>query len=480
MFRKTAAAAFAACALLFLSAPASALTVEQTQVNMPEIDVFLYEDGTSISDLSVRDITATLDGERLTAVSIKQSSQPILYVYMLDISGSIPAAHFAAAKDALLATCRNMGESDRLILLTFGNEVKVLLEGGESYDDVRTVLDSLQAKDQNTKFYDAMNKLIEIAYPVENMRRIAVVISDGIDDTDAGMTQEDLEALLTRCGISVSALCIDTSSEEHVERFRGFMHLTGGELYLFGPQTATAVLEDLVGRLDDGWHLTLSADSNVADGSTRTLSIDFGGQTRVETEVSLDKGTADTTPPEVLWAEYDRAAGRVTVAFNEAVRNADVLSHYELRANGGKAVPLSSVAYSDTDGWRAVLTPGEALRDNEVYTLTIAGLTDASQEANPLSATRKLYPSGGAGTASPAPTEAHAAQGDLLPILMLAAAAVLVVALLVLILFLVRRRNLPELPSKTKQAKKEPKKEPDVPREKQTAKFVFTKGTKKE
>ncbi|HPE16330.1 MAG TPA: VWA domain-containing protein, partial [Oscillospiraceae bacterium] len=420
------------------------------------------------------------DGERLTVVSLKPSSQPILYVYMLDISGSIPAAHFAAAKEAILTTCRNMGENDRLILLTFGNEVNVLLQGGESYDTVRSVLDPLEAKDRNTKFYDAMDKLIEIAYPVEDMRRIAVVISDGIDDTDAGMTQEELEALLTRCGISVNALCIDTSSEENVERFRGFMHLTGGELYLFGPDDAAEVLEEMVDRLDDGWHLVLAAEDNVADGSTRTLSIDFGGETQVATEVSLDKSTADTTPPEVLWAEYDRSAGRITIAFSEAVREADVLSHYTLRADGGKDVPLSSVSYSDTDGWRAVLTPGEALSDSSVYTLSISGLTDASQEKNPLSVTRKLYPAGTAQSASPVPAETPDADSDLFPMILLGAAVVLVVALVGLIVFLIRQKNRPAAPAKPEKAKKEAKKDPSVPREKQTARFMFTKGEKKD
>jgi hypothetical protein len=79
-----------------------------------------------------------------------------------------------------------------------------------------------------------MDALIELVLQTEDMRRVAVVISDGIDDTDAGMTQEELEDKLVRTGVSVSAMCIDTASEANTESFGDFIRLSGGELYVFG------------------------------------------------------------------------------------------------------------------------------------------------------------------------------------------------------------------------------------------------------
>jgi hypothetical protein len=51
---------------------------------------------------------------------------------MLDVSASIPAAHFSAAKAAVLDAWSRLRAQDSLALLTFGNDVTLLLEGGES------------------------------------------------------------------------------------------------------------------------------------------------------------------------------------------------------------------------------------------------------------------------------------------------------------------------------------------------------------
>lgn len=119
---------------------------------------------------------------------------------MLDVSSSMPSAHFRAAKQAVLDVYTGLSSRDKLAVITFGNDVALLLDGGESTDEVRAALESLAARDDSTMFNDAIGVLVDTATAVDEMRRVAVVISDGLDDTDAGISQGELELLLQHSG----------------------------------------------------------------------------------------------------------------------------------------------------------------------------------------------------------------------------------------------------------------------------------------
>lgn len=90
------------------------------------------------------------------------------------------------------------------------------------------MLKALGDRDSYTQFYGAMKVLVDTAAAVEDMRRIAVVVSDGVSTSDADMSQEALEQLLQERGIAVYALAVDSASEEDIAAFRSFIQLSGG------------------------------------------------------------------------------------------------------------------------------------------------------------------------------------------------------------------------------------------------------------
>jgi len=287
MLRRIGAALLVLTALLAsLASSALAVAVEQVQTQFPKIDVYVYEDGTDFSALAASDVSAALDGKSVTVESFAPSDEGIFYIFLLDISGSIPAAHFNAVKQAILTMRGGMRAQDRLAVIAFGDKVRTLLTGGESLKAVSAALDPLVCTDKTTAFYDAMNAAADLVLKTGNERCVAVVVSDGINTASGGMTQEQLETKLRQNGVAVNALCVDTAKPADVQKFTDFIHASGGELYSFGGNNAGTVLSDLTGRLNEGWVLGLDASGCTGTG-TAQLHVNFGKLASVDADVSL-------------------------------------------------------------------------------------------------------------------------------------------------------------------------------------------------
>ncbi|MEA4966107.1 MAG: VWA domain-containing protein [Oscillospiraceae bacterium] len=463
------------CALL--TAAVSAATAEQVQITMPNVDLYFYADGEDLSQVRTGDVTATLGGEALTVDGLSRDQQGVFYVYLLDVSGSIPDSHFDAALQAVKDARTRLRSQDKLALISFGSEVRLLLQGGETAEEADAVLDGLQNTDKNTMFYTAMDELISFLDETSDMRRVAVVVSDGIDDTDAGVTQEELEQTLLRSGISVSALCIDTASAEDVAQFRSLLQISGGELYPFSPEDASATLESLLDRLSGGYLLELSAPNNLASGTEETLRADFGQGTVLELAVTPEDWVPDETPPAVLSASWDQNSGTIAVKFTEAVQGGDQPEHYVLTCSDGAVIPVSTA--ESADGVTFAVTPSEALPENQDVTLTLCGITDVSMEQNPVAAFRQVVSTGTPSTSSAASaaaaaaeTSAGAAEEPLLStgtiLLLAAAAAAAAVAVVVIVRLSGGPKRKAEKPPREPKAKKPKKK--DV---KASSTFVF-------
>lgn len=366
-----------------LTISASALTLEQVQASPPTFDVYVCGDGVDLSSVEAADVKATLGGSPLDCTSVSQSEQGIFYVFMLDISASIPEAHFEAAKEAVLSTYSSLREQDMLAVITFGNEVNLLLSGGEDKAEVSFAISSLSCHDNQTMFYTAMDKLIETATQVQNMRRIAVVISDGIDDSDAGMTQAELEERLINCGISVYALCINSSSSSNTENFRNFINLSGGELFTFTPDTAQSVLDELPARLEDSIHIKLMSYKSIAGGEELELSVQLGKLGSVSTLLSSDKWVSDKTDPYIESAIFSIENETLDIIFSEPVSGADNVANYTLADMEGSTVPISSATYTSAEKTSVSLS-FDTLPVEGQYKLTVGGIFDISMSANEL------------------------------------------------------------------------------------------------
>lgn len=450
-FRSIFAAAVAA--MMLFTTYAGAVSLEQVQSIMPQIDVYIRDGDTPLNSLSIDDITVTLDDVPLKVNVMEPSDQGIFYVFMLDISRSIKEEYIAAARQAVLNTYQQMGQADQLALISFGNEVNVLLQGGESVDQVQAALNTIHSTDNNTRFYDAMNTLVETASSQSNMRRVAVVVSDGVDDTNAGMTRDELVDILRQSGVAVYAMAVDSAPEKTRNQFREFIQVSGGDLVSFSPADASEKLDSLQSSIDEIWHLQLQAPSNNADGNNHKLNIQFGESDSLSVDIRPTKWTPDDKPPYLVSSFPDAIAGTVTLTFNEAISNLTDSQCYLLKDSSGTKMDFTILSSDAT----SVVLQCSDLKNPAGWTLDLQNLTDSSMEQNvmvpctvPLAEAESTPPND---PSSEQPDEGN----ELLKLLLPAAGVFLIAILLVILLFVKKQKQSGSTPKKKTMKEKQEK-----------------------
>lgn len=453
--------------LPLIGLPAKALSVEQAGANMPEISLFLHDDNGILTQKKAEDFTASLDGQPLKVEKLTPSEEGVFYVFMLDISRSIPTQHFEAAKKAVMDTYTTLRPQDRLAVISFGDKVTLMLNGTEGRDEAQKALEALKGDNSYTSFYGAMKLLIDTASAEKEMRRCAVVISDGISTGDADMSESELEQLLQKSGVAVYALSIDTASAQDTEAFRSFIRISGGELYPFSPADVGQKLKGLLERIGGVWQLELSAESNLADGAEHTLTVETAGEQPITTQITTKDWIPDETAPTLTEQAADVGAGTIRLTFSEPMLGLDQAANYQLTDPKGKKVSLT-VESSDATG---VLLKAEGLKEEAGWQLELSGITDRSMEKNPLKETKlNLFGAAAEETKTPAETHTQAVKSQLLGPILIIAAVILAVAAAVGSAVFYTRHKKPK-PEKTQQQKNEKPETPETPQTK--VRFYF-------
>jgi len=435
--------AIATTTLLFTMG-AGAVSLEQVQPVMPQIDVYVRDGETDLNSLSIEDITATMDDTPLQVELLEPSEQGIFYVFMLDISRSISEEYIAAARQAVMNTYQQMGQTDQLALISFGNEVNVLLQGGESATEVQAALDTIHSTDNNTRFYDAMNTLIETASTQSNMRRVAVVVSDGVDDTDAGMTRDELVDILRQSGVAVYAMAVDSADEEIINQFRDFIQVSGGDLVSFSPADASQKLDSLQSSIDEIWHLQLQASNNNADGQNHKLNIQFGELDNLSVDIRPTRWTPDEKPPYLISNVTDSITNTLTLTFNEAIANLNNPLCYILKDSSGKAMDFTILSSDST----SVVLQCSELKDSTGWSLELQNLTDTSMEKNSMAPCTVPLAESQSPSSGDSTTEQPGSDNELLKLLLPAIGALLIVILFVMLLLVKSRQKSSPIPKK--------------------------------
>ena len=375
MTKKILVALLLICCILNVNA--SAVSMEQVQTALPDINVFVHSGGKDFSSLKTSDISATLDGEKLSVKDFSLSDEGIYYVFMVDVSRSIPARYLDSAKAAIQKAYDDLRPQDKFSVITFGDKVNVVLDGSQTADQVAEKIAAIQCTDNNTCFYDAMKALVSTASAQKNMRHVAVIISDGIEDAQTAMSQEDLEKTLREGGVAVYAMAVDTTSNANLDAFRGFVNVSGGELLTFNSDSAQTALDSLLKHIDEIWRLTLTSTA-AADGNQHTLAVSFGTLGSVDTQVTAEGQSGDTTVPTVVSVDTDEAAGTITAVFSEPMSGLDKPECYKLTAPSGQAPAISVIS---AEGSKVVLSC-KGVSKAEGWAITFTGLTDEAN--NPL------------------------------------------------------------------------------------------------
>ena len=368
------------CLMLPFNVYAQSCEIEQISLHMPDVRVYYR------SDQQEQNYEAYLGGEALNydkSAQFRELNEGVDYYILLDISASIPDSQFANIKDGIINFISSKGEKDKCVLLTFGDESNVVLNGSENPQDAAAVVQGLQNKDMETVLFQTLVKtadMIDQAAQTEEKRRVIITITDGEDCVTGQATSNEAVSELNHKGIPIYAIAVDVGKEEYINSFGELARNTGGTLSIFNSGTCLDLMNQIRNTVQDSYVAFFHSDTNVASNTREDLTVKFLDQQVTDTkEVIATRWIPDTEAPQVVQWEKE-SDNELKLTFSEKVLNADNLADYKVERDG-EAVAVDSVFYSEKETPYAVLTFKDKLYTGN-YQINFSGITDCSMEKN--------------------------------------------------------------------------------------------------
>lgn len=358
--------------------------LEQVVLHMPEARFYFSGE----REAKAEELRAFIGDEELSFVSLERFSQTgggICYYVLLDVSASITEEEFGGIKEALAGFAEGLSEQDRMVFITFGEQVQTVFEedgAALGSGSAREKILALENTDQKTLLFEAIDRMAELsdgAQAQSGMRRAAFVITDGEDIARGKATRQEAERTLKESGVPVYGFTVSGAGKEAEDAFGEFSRESGGTLTILEPGQEAEGLAAVKERLMNSWEAVFEADSNRVANGMVNVSLEFTDTgEKKQTQAMQNRWQADEEAPVVLEA-FPEGEKQLRVTFSEAVTGADAAEHYEVSAADGQIlVPV--YASAQEGGTEAVLT-FDALPAG-AYELHCTGLKDVSMEEN--------------------------------------------------------------------------------------------------
>lgn len=191
--------------------------------------------------------------------------EPVTYFCLTDVSGSMGDGQMEQMREIIMELGNGLQEGDNLIIGTMGNQV----ETGDFLSEpeaVREAASELAAGREDTNLYAGIVESIRTmqASSEVNRRKCLVILSDGEDDQQSGITREEASEAVESGRIPVYTVAVtkaapDDEALSYAKLLGSFARSSvGGAHYTpsLDGQTGAWVAQDISGRMGGGVALT--------------------------------------------------------------------------------------------------------------------------------------------------------------------------------------------------------------------------------
>jgi Mg-chelatase subunit ChlD len=363
--------------------------IGQALISMPEIEAYVHSEGGVEINWEQAEISAFLGDKSLSVENVKAfntQSEGILFILLIDVSTSMSNVQMNATKKALVSLLNSLEEKDRLMLISFGAEVKVLLTGTETKEQSIEKINQLKNNQRGTQLYTALNDAMELAKTQSESfprRKVAIVISDGVDYSVGEYTVDEITEKLRIENLPVYGLGF-SGNKAHLDTLGMLARQSNGQFKLVDRKTLDGTIIDLFAYLRSFYTIRLKAETNIPDNQETPLRLSVSFEGRVyesEIKVSPTKWIPDNIPPTVESVEQLSSA-TLRILFSEPVRGADMVNNYYISGRDGKGIKINSVSYNSQE--RQAIVQFDSKLYTGAYQLLFSEVTDDSYERNPL------------------------------------------------------------------------------------------------
>ena len=287
------ALAIALLTLQLLAAPApaeiSSMAVSQAvQLDeaTPSVRAFLDvmdEAGEPAAEIRPGQLSATLGQEVLElreSYPFRARAQGVAYVFLVDISRSLSLNEFELILEALDVWILSLRPVDRVAVIAFGDESRVVLDFTSDRTAIQSALYSLGPTDNQTVLHEALKQGLELCDrrdPDLPGRRILMVLTDGRDE-GSGLTADDVLASLRRdpvpiYAIGVSGLLDPGQRKRYLDLLRRFAANSGGTFHEASTSSLGTAYEAIRKAIHGVWVADFTCSSCKPDGEEHRLQV---------------------------------------------------------------------------------------------------------------------------------------------------------------------------------------------------------------
>lgn len=216
-----------------------------------------------------------------TIGKFRDSGEPVSYMFVVDISGSMDKARIETAKEALREFVNTKKSGDNLCIATMGDE---LVSSGFT-DDAQVLndfVDGIEVTHQDTDLYKSIREELNVLKTDKSVhqKRCLVIFSDGADDQKDGITQSEAETQVKETHIPVFtvALLPDNYKDADLESAKilgSFARYSAGGVH-YVPKIDEFECKEVCGKITKVIEDSLIVSADLADVTAQDGNIYLG------------------------------------------------------------------------------------------------------------------------------------------------------------------------------------------------------------
>ncbi|GEM_PF-3337785 len=196
---------------------------------------------------------------------------------VVDISKSMTLRNMNFVKHLLLKVSHALDSSAMLGMATLGDDVEIHVFPTINRTPIRSWTDSLEAVASNTGLREGLIRIItwfrnQISLPPE---RSIVFFTDGVEDSQYGMTREEMKEILVLSGIPVHVIPVRKPESDAGMEIALVTRSSGGNILPASTSAIDSSVSELVHSLIDHTSMRIPLPSEICDGGSHTLEVVF-------------------------------------------------------------------------------------------------------------------------------------------------------------------------------------------------------------
>jgi Mg-chelatase subunit ChlD len=252
----------------------------------PSVRAFLDvldEIGEPAAEIRSGQLSATLGQEVLElreSYPFRARAQGVAYVFLVDISRSLSLSEFQLILEALDVWILSLRPVDRVAVIAFGDESRLVLDFTDDRTAIQSALYSLGPSDNQTVLHEALKQGLELCDrrdPDLPGRRVLMVLTDGRDE-GSGLTADDVLASLRRDPVPIYAIGVSSLRDPGLRRryldlLRRFAANSGGTFHEASTSSLGTAYEAIRKAIHGVWVADFTCPSCIPAGEEHRLQV---------------------------------------------------------------------------------------------------------------------------------------------------------------------------------------------------------------